>query len=74
MRLREHSDGDFVTALAAAGREDGATGAGAHTQAEAMLLVALAVVRLESALHVVLRRYFGDWAAVGRSGDWAAEA
>ena len=51
VRLREHSDRDLVTALATAGREDGTTRTGAHAQAEAVLLVTLAVVRLEGALH-----------------------
>ncbi len=59
VRLREHSDCDLVAALAAACREDGTTGARAHAQAETVLLVALAVVRLEGALHVVLRKVFG---------------
>ena len=60
MWLRQHSDSDLVTALAAAGREDGATGTGTHAQAEAMLLVTLAVVRLESALHDELRWFWGE--------------
>ncbi len=55
MWLREHSDRDLVAALAAAGREDGTTGAGAHAQTEAVLLVTLAIVRLVCALHDVLR-------------------
>ena len=60
MRLREHSDSDLVAALAATGREDGATGAGTHAQAETVLLVTLAVVRLECALHDVLRGVLGE--------------
>lgn len=60
MRLREHSDSDLVAALATAGREDCATGAGAHAQAETVLLVTLAVVRLECALHDVLRGVLGE--------------
>ena len=70
MRLREHSDSDLVAALAAAGRKDGATGAGTHTQAEAMLLVTLAVVRLESALHDELRWFWGKiWTTVAVKGQ-----
>ena len=70
MRLREHSDSDLVAAFAAAGRKDGATGAGTHTQAEAMLLVTLAVVRLESALHDELRWFWGKiWTTVAVKGQ-----
>ena len=53
--LRQHSDGDFVAALAAACRKDRAAGAGAHAKTEAVLLVATTVVRLESTLHDELR-------------------
>ena len=41
---------EALTTLVAAGREDCAAGAGAHAQAEAVLLAAEAVVRLESPL------------------------
>lgn len=70
MRLREHSDSDLVAALATAGREDGATGTRTHTQAEAMLLVTLTVVRLESALHDELRWFWGKiWTTVAVKGQ-----
>jgi len=70
MWLREHSDSDLVAALATAGRENGATGTGTHTQAEAMLLVTLAVVRLESALHDELRWFWGKiWTTVAVKGQ-----
>ena len=49
-RWSGRSGGQTGAALAAAGREDRATGAGAHTQAEAVGLRATAVVRLEGAL------------------------
>lgn len=49
--LREHLDRDRVTAFATASRQDGASGARAHTQTETVLLMTLTVVRLESALH-----------------------
>lgn len=70
MRLRQHLDSDLVTTLGTAGREDGTAGTGAHTQAEAMLLVTLAVVRLESALHDELRRFWGKiWTTVAVKGQ-----
>lgn len=70
MRLREHSDSDLVAALATAGREDGTTGTRTHAQAEAMLLVTLAVVRLESALHDELRWFWGKiWTTVAVKGQ-----
>lgn len=70
MWLREHSDSDLVAALATAGREDGATGTRTHAQAEAMLLVTLAVVRLESALHDELRWFWGKiWTTVAVKGQ-----
>ena len=70
MRLREHSDCDLVAALAAAGRQDCAAGAGTHTQAETMLLMTLAVVRLECALHDELRWFWGKfWTTVAVKGQ-----
>ena len=41
---------EALATLVAAGREDCAAGAGAHAQAEAVLLAAAAVIRLESPL------------------------
>jgi hypothetical protein len=50
-RPAAHASGsEAVATLATAGRQDGAAGAGAHPQAEAMGLVPTAVVRLERAL------------------------
>src|SRR5690606_28363412 len=42
--------GELGAPLATAGREDGAAGAGAHTEAEAVLLGTTPVVRLEGSL------------------------
>ena len=47
---RRRSGGELGAALAAASREDGTAGAGAHAKAEAVGLRATAVVRLEGAL------------------------
>ena len=70
MWLRKHSDSDLVATLTTASRKDGATGTGTHTQAEAMLLVTLAVVRLESALHDELRWFWGKiWTTVAVKGQ-----
>ena len=44
------SDGDLLAALAATRGQDGATGAGAHAEAETVLLVTATVVRLVGAL------------------------
>lgn len=48
--VRGRSDRDAGAALAAPRRQDGAPSAGAHAKPEAVLLVATAVVRLESTL------------------------
>src|ERR671928_1626286 len=49
------SGGELLAALAPTGRQDGAAGAGTHTQPEAVGLGPAAVVRLERALaHEVL--------------------
>jgi hypothetical protein len=58
---RDELYGDFAAALAATGGEDRTSGAGAHTQTEAVHLGAAAVVGLVSTLrHFVL---LGQWPA-----------
>ncbi len=63
------SGSEPVAALAAAGGQDRATGAGAHAQAEAVRLVAPAVVRLECAL---APEVLSVWS--GRSAGWRSDA
>ncbi len=66
------SDRQASAALAAAGREDGPSGAGAHAQAEAVLLVTAPVVRLVRTLHVCpSRRPCGEVRAVGETVELA---
>src|SRR6476469_1486473 len=61
------SGGDRLAALAAAGSQDGAAGAGAHAQAEAVRLGATTVVRLERTLAHEFSYGFGD-----PPGRWAS--
>ncbi len=61
-RPAAHASGsEAVATLATAGRQDGAAGAGAHPQTEAVGLVPTAVVRLERALAQRIHSTRGAW-------------
>lgn len=50
-------DGEFLAALCATGGENAAAIGGLHALTETVLVVALAVVRLECSFHCILYRY-----------------
>jgi len=68
-RPAAHASGsEAVATLATAGRKDGAAGAGAHPQTEAVGLVPTTVVRLERALAQRVHSTRGAWLTVRSPG------